>query len=77
MAAGSVTTSRIFIRPPHLEQTVTSTAKTRASRFAQPSRRGVAVTSRRSPGRPARKSSWSCIGASDCGEDGMIRARRR
>lgn len=30
MALGSVTTSRIFIRPPHLEQTVTSTAKTRA-----------------------------------------------
>jgi len=29
MAVGSVTTSRTFIRPPHLEQTVTSTAITR------------------------------------------------
>ena len=45
MAAGSVTISRIFIRPPHFEQTVTSTAKTRARRCAQPMRRGVAVAS--------------------------------
>jgi len=29
MALGSVTISRTFIRPPHFEQTVTSTAKTR------------------------------------------------
>jgi len=29
MALGSVTTSRTFIRPPHLEQTVTSTAISR------------------------------------------------
>ena len=55
MALGSVTTSRTFIRPPHFEQTVTSTAKTRARRCAQPMRRGVALTSRRSSGRPARR----------------------
>jgi len=36
MACGSVTISRIFMRPPHFEQTVTSTAKTRARRLAQP-----------------------------------------
>jgi hypothetical protein len=48
MAAGPVTTSRIRILPPHLEQTVTSMAKTRASRLAQPYRRGVAVASRSS-----------------------------
>ena len=41
IAPGSVTTSRIFIRPPHLEQLVTSTAKTRACRFPQPMRRGL------------------------------------
>ena len=70
MAAGSVTTSRIFIRPPHFEQTVTSTAKTRARRFAQPMRRGVAVTSGRPSGIPVRNSGWSCVGASGCGEDG-------
>ena len=38
MAPGSLTTSRIVIRPPHLEQTVTSTAETRANRLAQPMR---------------------------------------
>ena len=75
MAPGSVTTSTIFIRPPHLEQTVTSTAKTRASKFAQPTRRGVAVASRRPSGRAVLKSSGSRVGASGCGEDGMTRAR--
>ena len=74
---GSVTTSRIFIRPPHFEQTVTSTAKTRARRCAQPMRRGVVVASRRPSGRPVSKSSESCVGASGCGGDGMTRARRR
>jgi len=45
MALGSVTISRTFIRPPHFEQTVTSTAKTRERRFAQLSRRGVVIAS--------------------------------
>ena len=77
IAAGSVTTSRIFIRPPHLEQTVTSMAKTRARREAQPMRRGVMVASRSSSGRAGMRQSESCIGASGFGEDGMTRARRR
>ena len=43
MALGSVTISRTFIRPPHFEQTVTSTAKTRAKRLDQLSRYGALV----------------------------------
>jgi len=76
MAAGSVTTSRTFIGPPHLEQTVTSMAKTRAIREAQPMRRGVMVASRSSSGRAGMRQSESWIGAGGCGEDGMMRARR-
>ena len=76
MALGSVTTSRTFIRPPHFEQTVTSTAKTRARRCDQLSRYGVPVASRRLLGRHVSKSSGSCVGASGCGEDGMTRALR-
>jgi len=64
------------MRPPHFEQTVTSTAKTRARRLDQLSRYGVTVASRRPSGRAVLKSSDSCIGASGCGEDGMTRARR-
>ena len=45
MASGSETTSRTCMRPPHLRHTVTSMAKTRARRLAQPMRRGVGEAS--------------------------------
>ena len=50
--------------------------ETRASRFAQPMRRGVIVASRSTSGRAGTRQSESWIGAGDCGEDGMSRARR-
>ena len=75
-ALGSVTTLRTFIRPPYLEQTVTSTANARARRLDQLSGYGVPVASRRPSGRAVRESRESCSGASSCGEDGMRRARR-
>ena len=62
MSLGSETTSRMRMRAPHLRQTVTSTAKTRAKRVAHPSRpaprrrrsrrwRGRARAAARAPGR--------------------------
>ena len=45
MSSGSETTSRMRMRPPHLRQTVTSMAKTRARRPAHARRRGLGDTS--------------------------------
>ena len=43
MSSAVSTTSRTRIRPPHLRQTVTATANTRASSLAHPPRRGFGV----------------------------------
>ena len=79
MSSGSETTSRMRMRPPHLRQTVTSMAKTRARRSAHARRRGLGDTSAASVEvsfaalvRPS--ASWSTGAGTAAG--GTMRARR-
>lgn len=77
MSSGSETTLRTRMRPPHLRQTVTSTAKTRARRAAHARRRGLGDASAGSPeaslAAPAR-SNASCSVGDGTAAGGTMRA---
>lgn len=79
-SAVSEQTSRMCMRPPHLRQTVTSTADARARSLAHPIRAGRGEDSVSSSGLSSKRirkrpsaSCWSGMGTAD---DGMMRARR-